>query len=223
MEKTRLLLIEDNRLLRDKLTGMLQRQPDIEIAASMENPGDAMLKALELKPHIVLMTMSLGDHNSLNLADALSKEVPEARVVVMGLIPTQEDVLDFVRVGACGFILKDTTLGGLLTSIRSVARGDKVLPPSLTGSLFSQIVEETGGASKPRLGESMRMSRREREVMELIAQGLSNKEIAQRLHLTVYTVKSHVHKILERLALRTRVEIANYARGRRIQKPKPFQ
>ena len=193
---------------------MLQGQPDLEIMASLENSAEAVLKARELKPHVVLINVNLGDQNSLNLAAALSEQVPGTKLVAMGLAPTQEKVLDFVQVGASGFILEDATLSGFLSTIRFVAEGKKVLPPPLTGSLFSQIVDRVEGISKLRTGESVRMTRREREVIELIGVGLSNKEIAQRLHLTVYTVKSHVHNILEKLALRSRLEIASYVHAK---------
>ena len=193
---------------------MLQGQPDLEIMASLENSAEAVLKARELKPHVVLINVNLGDQNSLSLAAALSEQVPGTKLVAMGLAPTQEKVLDFVQVGASGFILEDATLSGFLSTIRFVAEGKKVLPPPLTGSLFSQIVDRVEGISKLRTGDSVRMTRREREVIELIGVGLSNKEIAQRLHLTVYTVKSHVHNILEKLALRSRLEIASYVHAK---------
>lgn len=193
---------------------MLQGQPDLEIMASLENSAEAVLKARELKPHVVLINVNLGDQNSLNLAAALSEQVPGTKLVAMGLAPTQEKVLDFVQVGASGFILEDATLSGFLSTIRFVAEGKKVLPPPLTGSLFSQIVDRVEGISKLRTGDSVRMTRREREVIELIGAGLSNKEIAQRLHLAVYTVKSHVHNILEKLGLRSRLEIASYVHAK---------
>ncbi len=223
MEKIRLLLIEDNRLLREGLTAILQKQAELEIVASLEKAGDALVKARELRPHVVLVNMSLGDQNSLKIAKAIRREVPQAKVIVMDLLPSQEDVLEFVRVGASGFILKDATLDDFLRTLRSVAEGEKVLPPSLTDSLFSQIVGHAGRIAKVEVSKSLRMTRRERDVFELIAEGLSNREIAQRLHVTVYTVKSYVHNILERLALRTRLEIAKYARGGRVPKSKSLE
>ena len=92
-----------------------------------------------------------------------------------------------------------------------MAEGESVLPPPLTGSLFSQIIEKVAGEGKVSLIESVRMTKREREVIELIAEGLSNKEIAQKLGIATYTVKSHVHNILEKLALHTRLQVASYA------------
>jgi DNA-binding NarL/FixJ family response regulator len=139
------------------------------------------------------------------------KQSPDVKVIVMDLIPVEADIVEFVREGASGFLLKDATFDDFLKTIRSVAAGAKVLPPSLTGSLFSQIVEQVVGQGKIDLIAAVRMTKRERDVINLIAEGLSNKEIAQRLSIATYTVKSHVHNILEKLALHTRLQVASYA------------
>ncbi len=118
------------------------------------------------------------------------------------------DIIELVEAGAAGFILKDATIEDFLETIRSVARGMKVLPPLLTGSLFTHVVDHALRQGKGKLPEAVRMTKREREIIVLIAEGMSNKEIAQRLNLSTYTVKSHVHNILEKLALHSRLEIA---------------
>jgi DNA-binding NarL/FixJ family response regulator len=129
----------------------------------------------------------------------------------MDLIPLQADILEFVQAGVSGFILKDANVAEFFKTIRSVYQGARVLPSHLTGSLFSQIVEHAINGSKPSvIDESVRLTKRERQVIELIADGATNKEIAQKLHLSTYTVKSHVHNILEKLALNTRVQIAKH-------------
>jgi DNA-binding NarL/FixJ family response regulator len=111
-----------------------------------------------------------------------------------------------------GFILKDATLAEVLETIRAAAQGMKILPPLLTGSLFSHVVDHAIRKGKGNLREGVRMTKRERETIVLIAEGLSNKEIAGRLNLSTYTVKSHVHNILEKLALHSRLQIATFAR-----------
>ena len=129
----------------------------------------------------------------------------------MDLIPLQADVFEFVQEGVSGFILKDATVNDFLKTIRSVSKGLQVLPSNLTGSLFTQIIEHAINGAKPSdIIESVRMTKREKQVIELISDGHTNKEIAQQLHLSTYTVKSHVHNILEKLALSTRVQIAKY-------------
>jgi two-component system NarL family response regulator len=130
----------------------------------------------------------------------------------MDLIPVQAEVVEFVKAGVAGFILKDATIDDFLHTIRSVAEGKKVLPPSLTGSLFSHIVEYAVQSGKAdRLMKAARLTRREHEVVDLIARGMSNKEIARELNIALHTVKSHVHNTLEKLALRTRLELASFA------------
>lgn len=129
----------------------------------------------------------------------------------MDLIPMQTDVFEFVQTGVSGFILKDARVSDFLKTIRSVANGLQVLPSNLTGSLFSQIVENAINGSRPSvIIDSVRMTKREKQVIELIAEGYTNKEIALKLHLSTHTVKSHVHNILEKLSLNTRVQIAKH-------------
>jgi len=210
--KIRLVLIEDNRLLREGLTAMLSSQPDIDVVAALGHGREGALKAMQdLKPKIILLDLGLKDQNSLRLMELVKKEFSEIKAIVMDLLPVQADIVEFVKAGVSGFILKDATFDDFLATIRSVAAGVKVLPPSLTGSLFSQIVEQVVEQGKIDLIASVRMTKREREVIDLIVEGLSNKEIAQRLNIATYTVKSHVHNILEKLALHTRLQVASYA------------
>jgi DNA-binding NarL/FixJ family response regulator len=210
MQRIRVLLIEDNRLLREGIMVMLNEQPDIRAVSTTGN-GDAFAKAKKLKPQVVLLDLGLKSQNSLRVVGLIKTEFPRTEVVVMDLIPIQADVVEFVKAGVSGFILKDASLDDFLHTIRSVAKGAKVLPPPLTGSLFSHIVDHAIQSGKvDRLIKAARMTRREQEVVDLIAEGRSNKEIAGELNIAVHTVKSHVHNILEKLALHTRLELASY-------------
>lgn len=211
MNRIKLLLIEDNRLLREGLTVMLKKQQDMNVVETVGNGENIMAIMRKYKPEILLLDLGLRSRNSLHLVKLVKKNFPGAKVVIMDLIPTQADVFEYVQAGVSGFILKDATVTEFLTTIRSVAIGLQVLPDNLTGSLFSQIVEHALNGSNPSLlNDSVRMTKREKQVIELIADGHSNKEIAQNLHLSTYTIKSHVHNILEKLALSTRVQIAKY-------------
>jgi DNA-binding NarL/FixJ family response regulator len=211
MKKIRLLLVEDNRLLREGLTVMLKKQQDMHVVETVGNGENIMSIMHRHKPEVVLLDLGLISRNSLNLVKLIKKNFSTAKVIMMDLIPLQADVFEFVQAGVSGFILKDATVNDFLKTIRSVAKGLQILPTNLTGSLFSQIVEQAIHESKPSiLIDSVRMTKREREVIELISVGCTNKEIAQKLHLSTYTIKSHVHNILEKLALNTRVQIAKY-------------
>lgn len=212
MKTIRLLVIEDNRLLRDGIASMLKKQSDMHVVATVSN-GENILTTMEKhKPNIVLLDLGLRNQNSLQIVKLTKQHFQETKIIVMDIIPLQADVFEFVQAGVSGFILKDANAAEFFKTIRSVYQGAQVLPPHLTGSLFSQIVEHAINGSKPSaIVESVHMTKRERQVIELIADGSTNKEIAQKLHLSTYTVKSHVHNILEKLALNTRVQIAKHA------------
>lgn len=222
MKKIRLILIEDNRLLREGIIGMLKKEPDINVIASFGDTELAADKIIELKPDIVLLDLGLANQNSLELVTSMKEDNPDIRVIVMDLVPIQEDILIFVEAGVWGFILKDATVAEFIKTIHDVAAGEKILPKILTGSLFSQIMDQALKELSPsKLIQSVRMTKREREIVELIAEGLANKEIAYKLNLSIYTVKSHVHNILEKMALNTRVQIAIHARSEEIPLSNP--
>lgn len=213
MRKVRVLIIEDNRILRDGIKAIINKQSDLKIVAASAGNHDTLLQARRLKPNIVLIDLGLRNENGLRVVNTLTRELPHISIIGMGLIPTQLDIIEFVQAGAAGFILKDATIEDFLGTIRAVSRGMKILPPLMTGSLFSHVVEHALQKGKGKLPEAVRMTKREREIIVLIAGGMSNKEIAQRLNLSTYTVKSHVHNILEKLALHSRLEIAAHSYG----------
>ena len=214
-----LVLIDDNRLLREGLAGLIRKQPDFRILAASGDIEEALRKVREAKPRVVLLDFSLESHDSLRVTTTVRQEVPEARVIVMGLLPIQEDVAAFVRAGASGFIMKDASFDDFLKTIRAVADGADVLPPELTGSLFGQIVRQAVSRARVPVLEGVRLTEREREVIDLLGEGLSNKQMAARLHVAVHTVKSHVHNVLEKLALHTRLEVAAFSHSGRTPKP----
>jgi two-component system nitrate/nitrite response regulator NarL len=220
LKKIPILLIEDNRLLREGLSAMLREQADLTVSASAGN-SDAVKQAKRRKPAVILLDLGLRSQNSLRLLGLLRTNARKARVIGMHLVPVQEDLVQYVEAGVSGFVLKDATFDDFLRTIRLVARGNNVLPPSLTESLFTQIVHHATRKTRRNPFAAVKMTSREREVISLIAEGLSNKAIAQRLHLATDTVKSHVHNILEKLALHTRLEIATFAHAEESFKQPP--
>jgi len=212
MKKIRLLLIEDNRLLREGISALLKKQPDMTVVSTVGNGENISMLVKKLKPNIVLLDLGLRSQNSLKIVKLIKQSFQETKIIVMDLIPLQADVFEYVQAGVSGFMLKDINVSEFLKTIRSVNKGARVLPPNLTGSLFSQIVENAIDGLKPSvINEAVRMTKREKQVIALIADGSTNKEIAQNLHLSTHTVKSHVHNILEKLSLNTRVQIAKHA------------
>jgi len=211
MKKIRLLLIENNRLLREGISAILKRQENIKVVSVSGNSESTVLHIHKLKPNVVLIDLGLRNQNSLHIIETVKKEFPRTKIIIMDLSPVQADILQYVKAGVSGFILKDATLDDFLMTIRAVAEGVKVLPPVLTDSLFSQIIDHAIKGGKVKMMEAVRMTGREREVIELIADGLTNKEIGQKMHISSYTVRSHIHNIMEKLTLHSRLEIANYS------------
>lgn len=202
-------VIEDNRLVREGITALLNQVPDLRVVAGAST-GDLSLLS-KVRAHVVLLDLGLRNGDSLRVAERVRREFPESRVIVMDLLPVHEDIMEFVHVGVSGFIMKDATLEDLVRTIRSVAEGAHVLPPQMTSTLFSQIARAAVASGRPEALDAVRMTTRERQVIDLISEGLGNKQIAARLHVSIHTVKSHVRNIMEKLALHTRLQIAAFA------------
>jgi DNA-binding NarL/FixJ family response regulator len=204
-----LALIEDNRLMREGITSLLNQLPDLKVVAATSSADLSLLG--KVNPQVVLLDLGLRNGDSLRIAETVRTEFPQARVIVMDLLPVHEDIVEFVHAGVAGFIMKDATLEDLVSTIRLVAQGTNVLPPQMTGSLFSEIARDAVARGRPQLIDAVRMTPREKQVVNLIAEGLSNKQIAARLHIATHTVKSHVRNIMEKLTLHTRLQIAAYS------------
>ena len=211
MKQIKLVIVEDNRVLREGLVVLLE---EIDGVKALAATGSSMaeLEVLHLKPQVVLLNRGLQEQSCMQVIKKVLNEAPEAGLIVMDLMPGQTDVVEFVQAGVSGFILSNATLDDFIMTIRAVANGEKVLPDPLTNSLFSQIVENVVKAGKlPPFKKAVKMTRREQEIITLIGKGMTNKEIAQNLNLATYTVKSHVHNILEKLALHSRLQVAAYS------------
>lgn len=200
-------LIEDNRLIREGIAALLKEHSDLKVAASASSADSSMLRAAN--PQVVLLDLGLGHASSLRLAEKVKSDVPQAKVILMDVLPVHEDIVEFVNVGVSGFIVKDATRDDLVNTIRAVAQGAHVLPPQLATTLVFHRERRGPPRGRPEtLG--LRLTPREREVINLIAAGLSNKEIATRLAISTDTVKSHVRNVMEKLMLHTRLQIAAY-------------
>ena len=203
-------VIDDNRLVREALSALLNKLGDMRAIACADADPDFLAHT---DPHVVLLDVGLGDQEALGVATTLRASLPGARIIVMDLIPVNEEVMEFVNVGVSGFLAKDASFEDFVGTIRSVAGGEKVLPARLTESLFAQIAKEAmARKDETALIEEVRLTPRELQVIELIGEGLSNKEIAVRLGIATHTVKSHVRNVMEKLELHTRLQIAAYSR-----------
>jgi DNA-binding NarL/FixJ family response regulator len=206
-------VIEDNRVVREALSELLNRCPELRAAAQAPNSHESVLS--ELGPDVILLDPGLENGESLRIARGVRKDFPEVRIVLMDLSPAQEDLpeedlQEFVSAGVSGFIMRDAPVAVVLETIRSVASGLTVLPDQLTAALFSRSTGEPGAQGSSHGHEDLRTTPREREVMDLVAQGLSNRAIGKHLHISVHTVKSHLRNIMDKLTLTSRLQIAAY-------------
>ena len=212
MKIINIILIDDNILLREGITEIIDQQPDMKMLATFGESNKALTKISDMKPDVLLLDLGLPNHNSLIFMRSLMRKCPDIKVIVMDIVPIQKDILQYVEEGVSGFILKYATSDHLLNTIRSVANDEKVLPANLTESLFSQIVNsEVNQLKTSNLIQKVFLTKQEREIVLLIAEGLTNKEIVQKLNLSANTVKNHIHNILEKMVLNTQIQFAIYA------------
>jgi DNA-binding NarL/FixJ family response regulator len=203
-------LVADNRLASEGLASLLRPHPDIRVVATVDSTAARQLR--EANPKVVLVDCDQGNPDELPaVVESVVAALPDARVIVIDVVPDQENIPDIIQAGVSGLTLQDVRLESLVNAIRSVARGGHVWPPRLTGALFSQIREGTAPERGPRSVDGGCLTPRQLQVVELLAQGLSNKRIAVELRISVHTVKSHVRAIMKRLGLNTRLKVAAWA------------
>lgn len=202
-------VIEDNRLVREGMASLLNGTGKVRVVASASSPDVALIA--RTAPQVVLLDVGLGDHDSVRVVEEVRQASPASRVVILDLLPLQDDLVHLVNAGVSGFVLKHATFDELVHTIHAVARGEHVLPRAMTSTLFSQIASDALRKGRQRVLEDVRMTAREREVIDLIGRGHSNKEIAATLGVAAHTVKSHVRNVMEKLELHTRLQIAAYA------------
>jgi len=174
---------------------------------------EAVRQVREAKAGAVLLDSGLRNHDSLSVTTMVHEQVPETGIVVMGLLPHQDEIADFVRAGARGFIMREASLEEFFQTIRAVTEGGSALPRKLTASLFDEIARQRLPSPTLRDLRTADLTNRESQVLALIGEGLSNKEMAARLHVAIDTVKSHMQSLRNKLGLRTRLQIGAFARG----------
>lgn len=199
------LVVDDQELMRVGLKMVLGAHPDIEVVGEADNGATAVARAAELTPDVVLMDVRMPVVDGVTATGRILEADHGARVLVMTTFDLDEHALGALRAGASGFLLKDTPPEDLVSAIRSVAAGDAVVSPKVTKRLLDRLIAEEPTPSRdPEILEVL--TAREREVLEQIAAGRSNAEIAGQLFLSEATVKTHVGRVLTKLGLRDRVQ-----------------
>ena len=209
----RVFIADDNRLLREGLVSMLMEQKDMIVVGSAESGSKTLELINELRPDVALVDIGMPDKDGLDITRTLHKDLPAVKVIILGMPDLTNEIMACIEAGATGYILKEASFEYLVESIRSVNRGESFCSPRMAASLFSRIAELAG----ERIPESsVKLTPREVEIVNKIAEGLPNKEIASQLYIEEQTVKNHVHNILDKLQLHNRLEAVQYARERRL-------
>ncbi|MER7399278.1 response regulator transcription factor [Streptomyces sp. NPDC000151] len=206
----KVLIVDDQVMVREGFSVLLNAMPDIEVVGEAVNGRDAVEKVAALRPDVVLMDIRMPEVNGLDATREIVAADADAKVLVLTTFDLDEYVYQALRVGASGFLLKDASAGQLADGVRIVAAGEALLAPAVTKRLISEFSRL--GAPRPpaqeRIGD---LTERETEVLVLVAQGLSNGEIAAHLVVAESTIKTHVSRILVKLGLRDRTQAAVFA------------
>jgi DNA-binding NarL/FixJ family response regulator len=205
----RVLVVDDQAMVRDGFAALLDAQPDIEVVGKAENGRHAVERARRLRPHVVLMDVRMPVMDGLEATRILlgdgDRDEGGMRVLVLTTFDLDDYVYEALRAGASGFLLKDAPAADLIAAVRVVAGGDALLAPSVTKRLIADFARQQR-PDRPRPEALAQLTPRETEVLTLIARGLSNAEIAAELVLAEQTVKTHVGRVLTKLGLRDRVQ-----------------
>jgi DNA-binding NarL/FixJ family response regulator len=211
-EPIRLVLVDDQRLMREGLRILLELEPGLEVVGEVED-GQAALEAYEtLQPDVVLMDVRMPGMDGVEATWRLRERWPEARIVILTTFDDDEYVFEGLRAGAQGYLLKDVSGHDLAEAVRTVAAGGALIEPSVARKVVAEFARMAPPSRAPDMGLPEPLSEREREILQLLAQGLSNREIGERLSLARGTVKNYVTTILQKLGVRDRTQAALRAR-----------
>jgi DNA-binding NarL/FixJ family response regulator len=215
----RILLADDQPLLRMGFAMVLNSQPDLQVVGEAADGARAVAAALELQPDIVLTDIRMPGTDGIEACRELVAVLPACRVIILTTFGLDEYVFAALRAGASGFLLKDCPPEELLAGIRAVADGDAVMAPRITRRLLDTVVHHLPEAAAAVHEDLERLTDREREVLESVAGGLANAEIAGKLRVSEATVKTHIGRILHKLELRDRVQMVIFAYDMGIVRP----
>jgi two-component system NarL family response regulator len=217
----RIFIVDDLRLLREGLVSLLAEQKDLTVIGAAASGSNALEEIKELRPEVALIDIGMPSKDGISMTQALHREIPEVKVIILGMLDLTHEIMGCIEAGAAGYVLKEASFDYLVETIRAIHEGESFCSPRMTASLFSRIAE-FASEEQPRIPlSSIKLTARELKIINEIAQGLSNKEIAKRLGIEPQTVKNHIHNILEKLQLHSRLEAVQYARERNLLKKQP--
>lgn len=209
-EKIKVMLCDDHAILRSGLTRLLGEQEDIEVVGEAENGREAVQKVQELYPDIVLMDIGMPVMNGMEATKQIKKRNPDIKVLVLTMHDNEEYLFQVLQAGASGYVLKKAADSDLVNAIHVVARGDCFLYPSAAKMVVEDYLEKLRSGQEPTSSYDT-LTDREREILKLVAEGYTNREIAESLFISVKTVETHKSNIMEKLNLHKRAELVRYA------------
>lgn len=218
MTSVRTLVVDDHVLLRDGIVGILNKQPDFEVVAEAGSVAEALAAAQTHTPDLILMDYGLPDGTGLDATREILAAFPQTKIVLLTIHEEDDLLFAAVRSGANGYLLKNISAEELLRKLRGLSQGHAAISPDQTSRILSEFARTEPPAPPEPTGVEL-LTERELEVLQLLVAGASNKEIGLELHISVYTVKNHVHHILEKLNVSSRREAVDLALSRQLINP----
>ena len=214
MAKIRILLTDDHTLFRQGIRTLLSAEPDMEIVGEAANAFEAVTTAQQFRPDVVLMDIGMNGMSSFEATRQIRKERPETKVVFLSMYDDEDYLAECVEIGASGYVLKDSPADQLVTAIREVNRGGSYLSPRLLTRLVDGFrVQGHNAVRQPRFGT---LTKREREILKMLAEGRSVKEIATGFDLSVKTVEAHKFNLMRKLDIHNKAQLVQYAIQKKI-------
>jgi two-component system response regulator NreC len=209
MKKVKLLVADDHKIFRQGIKKLLEEEPDLQVVGEAADGREAVKKATELKPDVILMDIAMANLNGLEATKQIKKVLPSVKVIVVTMHKNEEYILQSFQAGASGFILKEGAVEELVSAIRSIHQDKSFLSPTISKTLIDAYLRkmETGKTETP----FDLLTDREREVLQLIAEGYTNREVAKSLFISVKTVEAHRAHIMQKLNIHDIAKLVKYA------------
>jgi DNA-binding NarL/FixJ family response regulator len=208
MPKARILLVEDHVVLRQGLKALFAYEPDLEIVGEAGDGHEALELISELHPDVILMDISMPGLNGIETTQQIRRRYPQIKVVALSMHTDEEYVFQMLRAGASGYVLKQSNSMEVLLAIRTALTGGSFLSPLISNTVINEYIQRVGAGG---YSSSHLLTKREREVLQFLAEGFSNQEIAQQLNISVKTVESHRSNMMNKLGLSNKTELIKYA------------
>jgi len=202
------MIVDDHALFRRGLEMVLEGEPDIDLVGQASDGEEAVEKAAESLPDVVLMDIRMPRSNGIEACRAVKEAAPSAKIVILTISDEEEDLFEAIRAGASGYLLKDIPLDEVADTVRAVHGGQSLINPSMAGKLLTEFAALARRDDEERAQEvpAPRLTEREMQVLKLVARGMNNRDIAKDLFISENTVKNHVRNILEKLQIHSRME-----------------